>query len=59
MFVVILYRIISSRGGDLETSGIVFDKPFPVIGNLWAIISGKEGIIQYIERNYWKFSNEK
>lgn len=57
--VFIFYRLITSRGGDLESSGIAHDKPWPVIGNIWPIITGSEGIIQYLERNYWKFSNKK
>lgn len=57
--VIIFYRLIISRRGDLESSGIAHDKPLPVVGNIWPILSGSEGVVQYLERNYWKFSNEK
>lgn len=56
--IIFFYRLITSRSGDLETSGIAHEKPWPIIGNIFSILSGSEGIIQYLERTYWKFSNE-
>lgn len=57
--ILVFYRLFTNHSDDLESSGIAHDKPWPVVGNIWPVLSGKEGLNQYLKRNYWKFSSEK
>jgi hypothetical protein len=55
----LMYKWLTSNDGQFEEQGIAFDKPLPVIGNLWPLFTKKEGIVQFLERYYHKFENEK
>lgn len=43
----------------LEAQGIPTEKPLPVIGNIWPLLSQKEGGINFFERLYKLFPNDK
>jgi hypothetical protein len=55
----LLYKWLTSNDGQFEEQGIAFDKPLPVIGNLWPLCTKKEGMVQFVERYYHKFEHEK
>lgn len=46
-------------GETLKDLGIVHDETIPIFGNMWPLISQKEGGNTYFERIYKKFPNEK
>jgi hypothetical protein len=55
----LLHKWLTSHDGQFEEQGIAFDKPLPVIGNFWPLITKKEGIAHFLERYYDKFEHEK
>lgn len=59
--VVILFWLFKRLTNDdyYEGQGIVHEKPLPIVGNIWPLMTKKEGMVQYIERLYHKFKNEK
>lgn len=58
--VVILFwiykRLSHNDNGD---GGIFHERPLPIVGNILPLLTKREGIIQFLERNYWKYENEK
>jgi hypothetical protein len=59
VFLFWIYKKVTQYDGFFEAQGIAHDKPLPIVGNILPIFTKKEGIIQFLERNYKKFYNEK
>lgn len=59
VFVLWFYKRITRNHDYFEKQGIVFEKPLPMVGNIWPLITKKEGMIQFIERYYNTYKNEK
>jgi hypothetical protein len=60
--IVILFRIYKKfQAGEheLKAMGVPQEKPLPFIGNIWPFITQKEGIMQFFDRCYKLFPNEK
>jgi hypothetical protein len=56
---VLLYKWLTKDFDQLEKQGIPHDKPLPIVGNLWPLFTKKEGLVQFLERNYHSFKNAK
>jgi hypothetical protein len=49
-----------SRGPDLfEANGIPHEKPFPIVGNVFPMFTGKEGLMDFLSRYYDKYKSHK
>lgn len=58
--VVILFWIYKRLSdNDDNNDGIFREKPLPIVGNILPMLTKREGIIQFLERNYFKYQNEK
>lgn len=59
--VVVILLWIFKRLSDNDNcdESIFHERPLPIVGNIWSLLTKREGIIAYLERNYWKYENEK
>lgn len=61
-FAVVIFVWLYKRlthDDNFEGQGIAHEKPLPIVGNIWPMLSRKEGIVQLLERLYHKFKSEK
>lgn len=54
-----LFKRFIVNDDSLEARGIVHPKPLPIVGNMLPLLLQKEGGINFFERVYKMFPNEK
>jgi hypothetical protein len=55
----LIYKWLTKGYDQFEKQGIAHDKPLPLIGNMWPLVTKREGIVQFLGRNYYSFGNAK
>jgi hypothetical protein len=53
------YNWSTKQENILNVQEIPHEKPFPIVGNVFPVISQREGIRQFIERYYGLFPNDR
>lgn len=55
----LLYKWATANHKYFEKQNIAFEKPLPLVGNLWEVIQKRENYAETIQRFYAKFKHNK
>lgn len=59
VLLVWLFKRFFTNDDTLEAQGIIHEKPLPIFGNILPLILQTEGGIDFMEKMYKKFVDEK
>jgi hypothetical protein len=57
--IILWFKWMKKDLNHFERQGIPHDKPWPVVGNLWPLVTKREGVVQFVERINQNFENAK